>query len=316
MNRTGAAAAAVTAVLYGSAYVAVAVALDGFTPVGVAVWRGALGALVLVALVVGAQLVAPDRPRTARRSVAALVRLGALGLFGGGVFVLAMIAAVALTGATVTAFVAGLYAVAAAVLAIPLLGERPAPRTALALVAALIGTALLSEVWSGGESPAGVAMALVAAVSFGLFLVLSRRWASTYSLSSPAVGIASMSVSAVSALAVASVTGDALSATAQPPLPALVAIGWLALGPGAAATVLAVVAMRRLRAEQASLLLLLNPPTAAALAFLLLGERLDALQIIGAILTLAAIAVASVGLPRRTAFRRSSRRGSAPPTRS
>jgi len=315
VNRIGVAAAALTAVLYGSAYVAVAIALDAFTPVGVAVWRGIVGALVLGALVLGALVVAPDRERPRRPSSAAAIRLGVIGLLGGGVFVLAMIAAVDLAGATVTAVVAGLYAVSAALLAIPLLGERPAARTAAALVAALVGTVLLSDVWSGGQTPAGVAMALVAAVAFGLFLVLSRRWASTYGLSGPVVGVVSLAVSAVASIAVAAVAGDDIGMS-EPSLPALVAVGWLALGPGAAATVLAVAAMRRLRAEQAAPLLLLNPPTAAILAFVLLGERLDALQLVGAVLTFTAIAVATVGLPTRTAFRRNSRRGSAPPPRS
>jgi probable blue pigment (indigoidine) exporter len=57
--------------------------------------------------------------------------------------------------------------------------------------------------------------------------------------------------------------------------------------------------MQRLPAQRASLLLLLNPPTAAALAYVVLGERLDPLQLAGAALILGAIAVASGALPMR-----------------
>jgi drug/metabolite transporter (DMT)-like permease len=58
--------------------------------------------------------------------------------------------------------------------------------------------------------------------------------------------------------------------------------------------------MRRLEARRASFYLLLNPPTAAVLAFVLLGERLEPHQIVGGGLVLVAIAAAS-GLQRRQA---------------
>jgi drug/metabolite transporter (DMT)-like permease len=112
----GAVAAATAAVLYGTAYVAIDVALDGFTPVGVAVVRGLVGSALLVAVLIVSGL-ANQRPSGI--GPAAAGRLGVMGLFGGGIFVLALSGAVALSGATVTAFVAGLYAVVAAVLAVP-----------------------------------------------------------------------------------------------------------------------------------------------------------------------------------------------------
>jgi probable blue pigment (indigoidine) exporter len=243
------------------------------------------------------------------------LRLAVIGLFGGGIFVLAMNGAVALAGATVTAFVAGLYAVAAAVLAVPLLGERLRLRTVVAFLAALLGTAFISEVYAGAPSVDGVAMALIAAGAFGCFLVLSRRWAAVHQLSGQVVALALLSVSAVVAVAVAIATHDAV-VVSQPSIRSLVALGWVAIGPGAAASVLAVIAMRRLRAAQASTLFLLNPPVAATLAFVLLGERLSATQVGGAVLVLAAIVGATVGLPTRMAFPRNSRRGSEPPPRS
>jgi len=301
--------AAFAAVLYGSAYVAIAIALDGFTPIGVALWRGLLGGVAL-GIVMSLSRLADYRPHRLERS--ALARLGVLGLTGGGIFVLAMNAAVSLSGATITAFVAGLYAVAAALLAIPLLGEQLERRTVVALFAALAGTALLSDVVGGGGRPVGVAMALVAAVAFGLFLVLSRRWGASYGLSGPVVGVASLAISALVALGLAVVTGDRV-AVGEPGMSAVLAVGWVALGPGALGLVLVVIGMRRLRAQTASLLLLLNPPTAALLAMILLDERLGPVQVAGAALILASIGFASGIRPRRTAFRRSSRPGSEPP---
>ena len=312
MSRLGVFAVALTGMLYGSAYVAIAVALDGFTPVGVAIVRGAVGVAVLAA-VVGLPAFADQRLRRTRP--AAFGRLAAIGLFGGGIFVLAMNGAVSSSGATVTAFVAGLYAVVAALLAIPVLGERLEPRRVLALFVALVGTTLLSDMLNGRGNPAGVGMALLAALSFGVFLVLSRRWSAPFQLSSLTIGLASMGASTLVAGAVAVVAGDPIIRETVP-LHAVLAATWVAVGPGAAASVLVVIGMRRLRAQEASLLLLLNPPTAAILAYAVLGERLDPIQLAGAVLVLAAIAVASGAMPRRTASRRSSQPSSAPPTHS
>jgi drug/metabolite transporter (DMT)-like permease len=84
---------------------------------------------------------------------------------------------------------------------------------------------------------------------------------------------------------------------------AAAAIIWLAVGPGALAAVLVVTGMRRLPARRASAFLLLNPPTAALGAWLLLGERLSSVQLVGGALILLAMAGAS-GLP----FSRTERR--------
>jgi drug/metabolite transporter (DMT)-like permease len=308
----GALAAATAGILYGTAYVAIAVALDGFTPVGIAVVRGVLGGVALLVLLVVPGL-AEQRP--SRIGLAGIGRLAILGVFGGGIFILALNEAVALSGATVTAFVAGLYAVVAAAVAVPVLGERLHSSTVLALIAALVGTALLSGLLGGQGSSAGIGMALVAAGSFGMFLVLSRRWSAPFRLSGVTIALASLGVAAVVAVLIALASGDAV---VRQPLEtsAALAMIWIALGPGAAAAVLVVLGMQRLPAQRASLLLLLNPPTATALAFVVLGERLDAVEIAGALLILVSIGVASGALPTRMAAPRSSRPGSVPPPRS
>ena len=63
MKLSGAVAAATAAVLYGTAYVAIALALDGFTPVGVAVVRGLVGSAVLVMLLMAPGLADQRRAR-------------------------------------------------------------------------------------------------------------------------------------------------------------------------------------------------------------------------------------------------------------
>lgn len=289
VNLRGAAYASLAAMLYGSSYVATAIALRSFTPLSVAAWRGLLGAALLAALLL---LPAMAIARPGRPGGPALLRLAILGVTGGAVFIVAMNAAVALAGATVTAFVAGLYAVLAALFAIPMLGERIERRTLVALLVALAGTALLAELRVSGDAVRGIGIALIAAVSFGLFLVLSRRWSTPYDLSGPVIGVATLGLSAVIAFAAMALIGE-------PPLPAdpgadaLLALAWLAAGPGAAAAVLVVAGMRQLEARHASVFLLLNPPTAAILSFALLGERLSGVQLVGGTCVLVAIAAAS-----------------------
>ena len=274
---------------------ATAFALRSFTPVGGAAARGLLGAALL-----GAVLLLPvaARLRPAGIGSAGLWRLAILGLLGGGAFIVLMNIAVSLAGATVTAFVAGLYAVLASLLAVPILGERPERATLAAMAVALTGTALLGDLRPAPELAGGIAVGLLAAVAFGLFLVLSRRWSAAYALSGTSVGLSLLLLAGVTNAVLLLVLGDP-GLDGPPRLDAAAAIGWLALGPGALAAVLVVAGMRRLPARRASAFLLLNPPTAAVGAWILLGEELTPVQLLGGGLVLAAIAVASGAVFRR-----------------
>lgn len=298
MSTRGALFAGISAMLYGSSYVATAIALRSFTPLTVAAWRGLLSALIL-----GAILLLPAMRSHLPRGITLgdLGRLMLMGLLGGAAFTLAMNAAVAITGATVTAFVAGLYAVLAAALAIPVLGERLERLTLAALLAALFGTLLLADLTLNAETVAGIGLALVAAASFGLYLVLSRGWARSRGLSGAVVGLSSLAMTGVAGLAAVVLAAEPMVPDA-PRADALVAIAWLALGPGVVAAVLVVAGMQLLPARLASAFLLLNPPTAALLALVLLGERLTVLQLIGGACVLAAMASAT--WPRSSLARR------------
>lgn len=234
------------------------------------------------------------RPRRLTRDGA--LRLLALATLGGPAFIVTMNTAVSLAGATITAFVAGLYAVLAAALGVPLLRERLETTTVGALVLALAGTALLGELQPSGEHGAGIAVGLLAALFFALFLVLSRRWSAAYGLPGPTVSLATLGLTGVAVGILLPLIGEPVLAH---PLEADAAAGiaWLAIGPGALAAILVVTGMRRIPARRASAFLLLNPPTATIGAWLLLGERLSLLQLAGGALVLLAIAGAS-GLRR------------------
>jgi drug/metabolite transporter (DMT)-like permease len=249
----------------------------------------------------GAVLLLPLAPalRPRRLTAAGGLRLLVLASLGGPAFIVAMNVAVSLAGATITAFVAGLYAVLAAALAIPLLRERVEPSTLAALALALAGTAMLAELQPGSGNAAGVGVGLVAALLFGLFLVLSRKWSGAHGLPGPTIAAGTLGLTGLVAGLLLPTLGQ--PALAHPPrVDALTGVVWLAVGPGALAAILVVTGMRRIPARRASAFLLLNPPTAALGAWLLLGERLSSVQLVGGLLVLVAIAGASgVSLPRR-----------------
>lgn len=289
--------AGLAAVAFGSAYVATSFALHAFEPLPAAVWRS-----VVAALVVG--LLYAARQRTSDRSSAAagaampstgarVLRLLVLALLSGPLFLASMNFAVAHVGATITAFVAGLYAVLSAVIAPALLPERLAPRVVVGFILALAGTALLAELDPSRSDGVGMAWGISAAVTFALFLVLSRRWSAAYQLDGLAISVWSMTTSALVLGAVVLLTDAGTLVPASVSLDSALAIGWLAAA-AVFGQVMTIASVRLIPAARSAAFLLLNPITATVLAALLLGERPSPLQIVGGVLVLLGIAAATM----------------------
>lgn len=299
-TRTGALAATGAALLFGSSFVATAFALRAFGPLAVGAWRGAAATVIVGALVMGGRVDGRGAVRTLGRE--GWLRLAILGALGGPIFIVSMNLAVGGSGATIAAFVAGLYAVLAALLGPPLLGERLGPGPIAAFVVALVGTALLAGFEVGPDRPfglgPGIGAGLVGATAFALYLVLTRRWARTLRLPGAAVAVANFAACAIVLVpATLLVGGESLVPAAGPDAPiATLALGWLIVGGSVAAQLLLVAGLRRLPARRSSAVLLLNPLTASALAAVLLGERLSPPQLAGAALVLVGIALAT-GVP-------------------
>ncbi len=308
----GTSAAIAVAVLFGSSYVATAFQLRGFTPLGGALWRSAIATVVLT--VIWGWRAWRRRHEARRRGPGArsgsapplagrLARLLVLGLLGGLVFIIGMNVAVSRVGAAVTAFVAGLYAVLAALFAPLVLGERLPGGSIAGFLVALVGTALLAQLGASGEAT-GLAAAGMAAAAFALYLVLIRRWSASMQIEP--LGIALVGA-ATPALGLALLLGLFRPSDAAPtsfPADAAVATVWLVFV-AAAGPILTAVALRRIEARRASSMLLLNPITATVLAVIMLGERPSPPQLLGGLLVLAGIAVSSdvTGALRGSSFR-------------
>lgn len=301
--RRGELYAALAAIGYGSAYVATGFALRTFAPLPVAVHRTLVAALALGVLSIflrrrskaaGPAAAGPAgvRPGQVHRAT----RLLLIATLGGPVFLAAMNLAVAHVGATIAAFVAGLYAVLAAVIAPALLPERLAPRVAVGFLVALVGTALLAELDPGSADMTGIAWGLVAAVSFSLYLVLTRRWSTPNGLDSLTIALAVTSLTAASLGAIVLAIDPASLVPPTLAVESVVAIAWLAFV-AAGGQLLMVASVRLIPAARSAAFLLLNPISATILAALLLGERPAPLQLLGGLLVLAGIAAATGAPP-------------------
>jgi EamA-like transporter family. len=232
-------------------------------------------------------------------SRARLVRLVALGLLGGAGFIAAVNGAVALSGPTITGFVAPLYAVAATLFAVPILGEPVHAVTIAAFVLAMVGTALLAGAAPIGAPIAGILMALASAAMFGLYLVLARRWARPYRLDGTLVTIGNLIARGPILLAVAAAIEPRALVPASLDPAAAFALASIVVGSSSTGSLLLMASVRRVPAGRTSAALLLTPISSAVLAALILGERLPPTGIVGAALILVGIAGASGLVGRR-----------------
>ena len=177
-----------------------------------------------------------------------------------------------------------IYPALVVLLAATLLGERLTRVTVGALGLALAGTALTIGPVAGGH-PLGVVLALLAALTYAVYIVLGSRV-------TPHVG--ALPSSTVVILGAAG-TYAVLSAAQRPAFPRTTA-GWAAVaGLALLCTVVAIVAffagLARIGPADASTLSTLEPVVTVGLAAALLGERVALLQALGGVLILAAVVV-------------------------
>jgi drug/metabolite transporter (DMT)-like permease len=289
-EQVGIASAAGAAVLFGLSFPITVFALRSFTPLGTAALSCTIAFVVLALL---SALGVLPRPALRERSLANLGRLAFIALVGGLSFILCANVAISLSGATIAGFVSSLYAVLATFFAIPILGERVRPPVVLALVVSLVGTALLAGFAPVGGSAVGIAFGVVAAVSFGLYLVFARRWGPTHGLTGTIVVLALLFGRGPVLLAVELIREPASLTPPNPDPSSLLALAYLVVGPMLIAQILIVASVARVSARRTSASLLLTPLCAAIGAYVLLGDRLTPIELVGAGLLLLGIAVAS-----------------------
>jgi drug/metabolite transporter (DMT)-like permease len=253
---------------------------SGANVAGVLAARFSIAGAILAAL-----MVATRRPWPRGRPLAVAVGMGAIGYVGQAA---CFFAALNHASAGLVALLLYTYPTLVVLLSGAFLGER---LTAAKLALVALSFAGLALTLGGGHgTPTGVALGLAAAAFYSVYIVIgARELARTDALASTTVVcLSAAAVLAVSAL----VTG--------PRLPA-VWWGWAAIGAIAiVSTVFSILTffagLKRVGPAVASIVSTLEPVVTVALAWLVLGESLAAVQLAGGALVLACAAfLARVG---------------------
>ncbi len=216
--------------------------------------------------------------------------LGALNI--GAFFALLFITAARLPGG-VAAVLTASQALLVVVLSGPVLGQRVGPLQAGAAVLGVGGIAAVVLTPSARLDTVGVLAGLGAAVATAVGIVLTRRWGRPVDL---------LTFTGWQLVAGGLVLLPLLVAfeglPAQVPLHSWLGLAWLAIPGSAIAYALWFDGIAHLRAVAVSSLALLAPVTAAVLGWIVLGQRLGVVQLLGAALALGAV-LALQGRPAR-----------------
>lgn len=287
-------ATALTTVLapisWGTTYVVVTELLPAGRPLLVATVRVVPAALVLLAI--GARS-AGWRPVDGQ----AWGRTAVLGICNFGLFFPLLFAAVYRLPGGVAAAGGGLQPLLVASLTWLLSGRRPAGRDLAVGVVAAVGVGLVVLRPDAGFDPLGLLAVLGANLSFSFGIVLTKRWpAPTNRLAS--TGWQLLIGGAVIAPLALVVEGGPPSIDGA----ALAGFAYLTVVGTALAYLLWFNGIRHLRSAAPPLLGLAAPVTGAAMGWVVLGEALSAVQLVGFALTLGAIAYgATTGADRSPA---------------
>jgi drug/metabolite transporter (DMT)-like permease len=183
------------------------------------------------------------------------------------------------------------------------LGHPTRPAVWVALVTALVGLGLVAQVWQGFTlDPLGVAFAVGAAIALAVYYVTAdmavRRPVprDPVSLTMWGMGVAMVAWAVVAPLWTFPL--DAFAGSLQvlgetgPMVPAIGLAGWMVVLGTVVPFSLVVLSMQHLRASQASVVGMTEPIFATAIAWLVLGETLVPIQMVGAAIVLGSVLAA------------------------
>jgi probable blue pigment (indigoidine) exporter len=292
---------------WGTTYVTITELAPDGRPLLVAAARVLPASIVL--LVVGSirQRSRPHGKDWWRTAVLAVCNFGAF-------FPLLIVAVYRLPGG-VAAAAGGLQPLLVAGLSVPLANRRPTRMELSVGAVAAVGVAMVVVRPGADIDPVGVLAAIAANVSFAAGVVLTRRWPSS------STGLAATGWQLL--LGGALVLPLAIAVEGTPPVLTatnVAALGYLTLVATALAFLVWFSGIERLPAAAPPLLGLAAPLTGATLGWLVLGQSLSSMQIVGFAITLTTIAYAA-GAPVDRARSRSAsppwvaRPGTTPPER-
>lgn len=281
----------INAVVFGSNHVAARLAFDHGVTVPTAVtFRSAVTALAVLGLLLAlrAPLALPRMTFGRGAAIGAILSVQSYCLYS----------AVALIPAALALLVFNVHPMLLSLLSWATGGERPSRRALVAMPVALIGLALALDLQSRGnpagrlqEIGAGVAFALAAAVSFATAMWMSARWLG-------GVDGRLRSVLTMGTVALIALAGGGLSGSLAWPVGALAWTGLtlLTLFYGLAITALFML-VPRLASPSDIAALNFEPIFVLLAAWVLLGQALAPLQVVGALLVVGSIL--ALGMERK-----------------
>ncbi|HLW91726.1 MAG TPA: DMT family transporter [Roseiarcus sp.] len=196
---------------------------------------------------------------------------------------------IALTGTKVAnaTFIGNVAPILAVVGGAVFFRERPPPRVWFALAVALFGSWVMAGMLAPARLGFGDLFALGAATAYASYLLVVKSL--RRSLDGPTVTLWSAAVSAIALAVAASLRGEVLIPHSVVGWATVLLLGIVshALGQG-----LTSVAIGRLPVGPLALVILVQPPFSALIAYLVLGENMSPLQMVGGVIILAAVAAA------------------------
>jgi drug/metabolite transporter (DMT)-like permease len=279
------------AVIWGSSFLSIKVAVDVLAPVDVAFARVAMGAIVLLIALAATRQPLPKGRHT-------WGHLFVIALFGNSI----PFSLLAEGETRISSVLAGIWNATTPLLVLVvatfmLPAERPTPRRIAGLMAGFAGVLVVLGPWRsvGGGELAGQLMCLGAAACYGIAFPYTRRFVAGRPDSGMALSAGQLIWSSLQLGIVAVFVGGAPSHLPLDVILAMLALGVLGTG---FAYILNYAIVRMAGATTASTVTYLVPVVSTALGIVVLGEQLEWNQPVGAALVLASVAY-SEGLLRR-----------------
>lgn len=249
----------------------------------VAFWRDAMIAVFLV----GITLFRPHILRINRREFRSLALTGVVSI---GLYHALLVLSIALNGAAVAIVLIYTFPSFVTLGSWWLFGERPRAAQIGALFVSLLGCVLLAKAFDPAVlrlNWLGLLVGLSTGLTHAGYVLFSQR---SVQSRSPWTSLTyTMLFGAIALLVLALLNNPAeLVAVGGDPVPWLV-LAALAIGPTLGGYALFTIALRYIPGSTASLVAVSEAPAGALLAFIALGERLDAVQLLGIMLILGAI---------------------------
>jgi drug/metabolite transporter (DMT)-like permease len=266
---------------------------SGISPVGLAFWRDIT---TFTFLLLGLAVFKREMLRIKRADIPWIAAMGAISI---GFFHVLWNTAVLVNGVSVATVIQCNAPIFVTIMAWVLWREPLSPLKILAILVAGVGIILIARLDNLAQSDItiyGLVIALLSAIAYGSFSLFGKKLSASYSswtILLYVFGFASLAL----------LPFQLVGRSAPWPVPTKTLLSFLALvlfttisGFGLYTT-----GLRRLQASIASITSNTEVPFAAVLSYFMLGERLDLLQVIGAILVVGGVVL--VSLPRRKALR-------------